>query len=398
MDCGGTDNPQKNGRDCQPSFQQRLIRRFEKQAEFASGYSPLFTRLWCAAAGWLRKKQPLGIWLTAAARKRKSFDVPLLFAAGIHKSILAEHPEAYELAQFFPTAGGAYVEGDPQFDQVLVQTVTALQQRLAEFIATEQVQTNETGRGLCWLLPLLYTEWGEIHLVDLGSSAGLNLVAERRCFEIIAHSRQQNIIALGSGKTSQFTVNSKGDFPLPQAKRPIDILSRTGCDKNILSLASLDDELTLAAFIWGDQVERMARLKEGIQALRELEQEGKQLTLCKGELPEDLEHFLHTHIPVHPASPVVLYNTYLTNYLHDKGSSLSARMNSWAETEQRPILWLQMEVNTSRDDAPGKGWVLWQAQLWQAGEHHCWDLAWCHPHVTTIHWLPGIEQWARFWS
>jgi len=380
-----------------PGFRKRLIYRFEKQAEFAAGYSPLFTRLWQAAAAWLRLEHPLGRWLADVARTRKTFDVPLLFGAGIHRSVLAGHPEADELAAFFPTAGGSRTADDPPFEQVLVRAVSALDKRLSRFITTQQVQTNETGRGLCWLLPVSYTGWRKIHLLDLGASAGLNLLAERRSYTIVHQDSALDTVQLGSGRPPQFTVRSHGDFSPPPAGCSFEILSRTGCDKNLLSLAGLEDELTLAAFIWGDQVERMARLTEGIQALRGLEQEGKGITLCKVDLPGELEGFLHGHVPLLPACPVVLYNTYLTNYLSDKGASLFSVISRWAKQAQQPIVWLQMEVSPHRKDAPQRGWVLWQADLWHGDEHCHWDLGWCHPHAATVRWLPGIEQWARFW-
>lgn len=342
-------------------------------------------------------KHPLGTWLIDVAHTRKSFDVPLLFAAGIHRSVLAGQPEADELAEFFLTAGGFRAADDPQFEQVLVRAVSALEAGLSRFITTHQVQTNETGRGLCWLLPVSYTGWQSFHLLDLGSSAGLNLLAERRSYTIVDQKSEQNIAELGGGKPPQFRVLSKGNFP-PPVCCSFEVLSRTGCDKNIISLARPEGELDLAAFIWGDQVERMARLREGVAALRGLEKEGNGLTLCKAELPGDLEDFLYDHVPVQPAAPVVLYNTYLTTYLPDKGASLFPVINRWAKQAQRPVVWIQMEVNAQRKDAPGRGWVLWQADLWQGGEQFHWDLAWCHPHITTLHWLPGGEKWARFWS
>ena len=44
------------------------------------------------------------------------------------------------------------------------------------------------------------------------------------------------------------------------------IAGRTGCDVAPFRLTNETDELTLMAFIWGDQVDRLERLREGIDA------------------------------------------------------------------------------------------------------------------------------------
>ena len=63
--------------------------------------------------------------------------------------------------------------------------ILARREPLAAFIRSANVQTNETGRGLAWLLPVACLGWPAVHLVELGASAGLNLVAERRGYRLM---------------------------------------------------------------------------------------------------------------------------------------------------------------------------------------------------------------------
>jgi hypothetical protein len=175
-----------NQPNIEPDFRQKLLYRFGKQAEFTADYSPLYASLFSTIANWLENEaDPVVSWLLEASNGRNSFDVPLLLAAGLHRDVLWQVPEVAELAAYYPSVGGERPSTDPHFNTSLRQAILARRLALADFIQTATVQTNETGRGLCWLLPLLYTNWTAVHLVDLGASAGLNLAAEQRSYRLI---------------------------------------------------------------------------------------------------------------------------------------------------------------------------------------------------------------------
>lgn len=397
---GTTEMSKVSSMDIEKSFRHQLVGRFQKQEQFTSGYSPLFSRLCGIIGQWLVDENDLvGNWLVQAAANRASFDVPLLLMAGLHKSVLAGSAEAKEPAAYFATVDGTKSPDDPNLPQVLRQSILLLQADLEVFIQTASVQTNETGRGLCWLLPLLYTPWQQVHLVDLGASAGLNLLAEQRKYTLVAEDSSKEIVSLGQGDNTEFVVKCSGRFvPPDRSAETVRVVSRIGCDRAPFYLQSKEDEYTLSSFIWGDQKKRMTRLQEGIAVLRAMETAGNTLCLYPADLPMELDSFLIRHIPADPACPVVLYTTYLTNYLADKGASLLERIQQWAVKQTRDILWLQMEISRNELQPPHKGWVLWQANLWQKGIHYTWNLGWCHPHGSPVHWLAGVEQWARFWQ
>ncbi|MFQ5436798.1 MAG: DUF2332 family protein, partial [Anaerolineae bacterium] len=87
---------------------------------------------------------------------------------------------------------------------------------LAPFLQTATVQTNETGRGLAWLLPLLYTGWEGAHLVDLGASAGLNLAADGRHYQLVAGDK--TVLTMGTGQPVQFRSEIEGAFVPPNQR------------------------------------------------------------------------------------------------------------------------------------------------------------------------------------
>jgi hypothetical protein len=140
------------------------------------------------------------------------------------------------------------------------------------------------------------------------------------------------------------------------------------------------DELALKSFIWGDQVGRMKRLQEGIEAYRKVQQSPAPVNVFKCDLPDGLGRFLSMTAPLDSPSPVVIYNTYMTPYLRDKGSSLFQEIDHWAARQTRPVLWLQWEPARDGREAPVKDWIVWTADRWQSGSHRHRDIGWVHPH------------------
>ena len=379
----------------EPDFRQKLLYRFGQQAEFTADYSPLYTHLFRTIADWLKTADdPVVTWLLEAGMGRNSFDIPLLLAAGLHRDVLLHVPEVAGLAAYYPSVGGERPAGDPHFPTSLRQAILTRGIALAGFIQTATVQTNETGRGLCWLLPLLYTNWSAVHLVDLGASAGLNLAADQRAYRLIEVTNSQTHLDIGLGHPIQFLVHCRPTLPslLSPPSFP-HILSRTGCDIHPFGLQTAEDENTLAAYIWPDQTLRHQRLREGIAAFHTINQTNVPITLQAATLPDDLPDFLHSHVPSEPA-PVVCYNTYITQYLRQRGALLRQHLADWAANQLRPILWLQWEPERTGNDGPEYGWLRWTADLWHERTHRQFYLAWVQPHGTHVHFEPGLRQWA----
>lgn len=385
-----------------PERFDKLRRRFRRQSEFAQGYSPLYARLFGLIADWMDADtgaDPLVGWLMRASLGRSSFDVPLVLMAGLHREVLQGSANVSELARCFPTAGGAVPVEDAALAKALRSALLATQPQLEQCLRTETVQTNETGRGLCWLLPVCYPRWAAVHLIDLGASAGLNLVADQRRYRLVTQLGQPLLdLSPDSACPPQLTARCEGPFhPPPVAALPR-LLSRTGCDLQPFLLNSPADELMLASFVWGDQVERMTSLRQGIAAMQAVKATGVPVRLHQANLPDELIPFLDSLDALVDDQPLVVYNTYLTTYLQDKGASLRPRLAAWAARRRSPLLWLQWETLWDGPKPPHFGWLGWTANLWQNGRHRFWHLAWVQPHGNEVRWLPGLAAWAAFWQ
>ncbi len=383
------------------AFRDRLARRFLKQEEFAQDYAPLYSRLFGLLAQWLARDSlnVAASWLVQTSAGRSSFEIPLLLLAGLHRDILLNSTDTAKLAQYYPTVGGKRQATDPDLENVLLETILSRRHSLGEFINSATVQTNETARGISWLLPLQYTNWEAIHLVDLGASAGLNLVAELRSYRLTEQMNRKVIYETGMAPSVQFEVRSRGEFTLPPSTVHIpSILSRTGCDLTPFSLKTTTDEQTLAAFVWADQIHRMQQLREGLSAFHLANRGRTPVRLFQANLPYDLPHFLNQHLPALDNIPVLLYNTYLTTYLDDRGATLRQHLAAWASKQKRPVLWVQWEPLGKGAAPPEFGWLGWTLDLWQPDNRHdSFNIAWCHPHGTHVQWRPDMKKWATHW-
>jgi len=388
------------------SLRSQLAEAFHDQARFAAGYSPLYAQLFEVVSGWLIAggPDPVVDWLLEAGHARAPFDVTLLLPAALHRDVLAGVAAAAPLAAFYPSAGGrAPNPTDPAFANVLRRVILARADALAAFIGGANVQTNETGRGLAWLLPVAALGWPSVHLLELGASAGLNLVADRRAYRLVdAGAPDRALLELGD-RPPQFTTTAHGQAYLPPLPCCPAILSRTGGDLYPFHLRTPADELTLTAFLWADQVARVERLREGIAALRAVAVTNAPVRLFPLRLPDDLPFFLRDHTPRPLAAPLVIFNTTVTMYLPDSGASLRGHIATWAEAQSAPVLWLQWEpaAHEGRQDWPRdrEGWLAWTADMWRGEpgrrEHHHWQLAWVHPHGTALEWTEQIDAFLR---
>lgn len=117
-------------------------------------------------------------------------------------------------------------------------------------------QTNEVSRSGVLLGGLLHlADNVEIELLEIGSSAGLNLFPDCYAYD------------LGEGR-------SWGDGPvrivtpwtgnLPPLDRPLRVVSRAGCDIAPIDLSDPAARMRLRAYVWPDQTARIARFEAAV--------------------------------------------------------------------------------------------------------------------------------------
>jgi hypothetical protein len=182
---------------------------------------------------------------------------------------------------------------------------------LARFVRDENVQTNEVQRS--WLLVPLFLRVAqrlgsdEFDLVELGPSAGLNLVWDRyRClYQAGAWGPADSPLTL--------TADERRQVPAALLDLAPRVRGRIGIDRNPVDVTADENARLLKSFVWGDQAERLERLDRAIQALR-----GDPPELVRGDYVELLPEVLAGR---DPAAQTVVFSTASLGYVGDEGAA-----------------------------------------------------------------------------
>ena len=153
---------------------------------------------------------------------------PLLLLAAVHYLLLSgvEH----RLATHYDTV--ADVRGtlfDPAGDAAADFTDFCQEHRTAleKLVATRSTQTNEVGRCTALLPALCHIAekygWSEpLSLLDLGTSAGLNLLFDDYAYTYRAAAGDETLVAGAAGAAVAFECSARGDLAhLPQLRLPL---------------------------------------------------------------------------------------------------------------------------------------------------------------------------------
>ena len=161
--------------------------------------------------------------------------VGLRLLAAAHRLVLSKSAPA--LAAFFPTAGGTPPRDGAGRGALQGRCWSPHSRPIPRSCASRLAripQTNETGRGLPLrgaLGRVAAAHGHPIRLHELAASAGLNLRADAMPWAQV-----------------------------PMAP-PVHIVERSGCDLRPLDVDRAEDRLTLASYVWGDDLARFERLR-----------------------------------------------------------------------------------------------------------------------------------------
>ena len=171
---------------------------------------------------------------------------------------------------------------------------------LRRFTAEQKVQTNEVQRAWA-LLPgfLTIADGRPLDLLELGPSAGLNLVWDRYGYRY----------STGAWGDADLVLTGDDRIPPPAEllAREVEVVRRRGVDLNPVDATSEHGARLLQAFVWADQAERLDRLRRAIEVLRADPPE-----LIAGDYVESLPTLLADRLP--GAQPIV-FQTASTIYL-----------------------------------------------------------------------------------
>jgi hypothetical protein len=235
---------------------------------------------------------------------------------------------------------------------------------LRQFCAEQDVQTNEVQRS--WALVPAFLSLADerpLDLLELGPSAGLNLVWDRyHC-----------VYSTGTWGSGSLELRGDDRTPPPASffSRSVSVGRRRGVDLNPVDVTTDDGSLLLQAFVWADQTERLARLRAAIDVVRSDPPE-----LIRGDYVRDLPRLLADRVP---GAQLVVYETASTQYLDRvQRDTLYAAMHDAGRDE--PFTFLTTLSNGGEDH------YTFQAVDWPSGERRVvehFDF-----HGSWLRWMP----------
>ncbi len=320
---------------------------------------------------------------------------PILLLAAVHFLLLSgvEH----ELAAHYDTV--AAVRGSdrrPSGDAASAFADFCREHRAAleVLIATRMTQTNEVGRctallpGLCHIAA--QSGWTEpLSLLDLGTSAGLNLLFDDYAYTYRAAVGADRITAGAAGSAVTLECTARDDLEhLPELRLPV-MATRVGLDLSPLDPLSDDDARWLLACQWPDNPPRFARLRAALANVRAT---AKARRLERGDMVADLPRIAAT-IP--GDGPLVVFHSWVASYLdEDQQRTLTREVRALGQA--RPVHHLYCEspfetpgLPTPPPPVPREGPDLTTALVHIGpGDGTPARLADTHPH----------GYWIRWWS
>lgn len=242
---------------------------------------------------------------------------------------------------------------------------------VTNLITTRRVQTNAVRRSAC-LLPAFEsvsrrTDRSPLGLVEVGSSAGLNLLWDQYGYDyggFEAVGCNESRVQLNCG------LRGRVDPPLP-TDLPV-VGSRRGIDLHPMNIQNEDDARWLKALIWPEHEDRRENVENAITVARESPPD-----LIEGNALENLEQVID-EIPDEQA--VCLFNTHVLYQLSD-----TQRVQFYNLVtdigENRDIYWVSCEW--SMDVAM----PLMHLYQFESGIHSGELLARYHSHGSWLQWL-----------
>ncbi len=355
---------------------------FRDMAEHVLADLPLYRRV-CAAAA----EDPEVLGLVATARPMQAR--PVLLLAAVHDVLAgAEHP----LAAWYPSVvddprpvgePGSADDPWPAFRDLALSSAD-----VAASLATRATQTNEVNRcGV--LLPAFSTVASTVDgerslgLVELGASAGLNLLFDRYSYD---YGEDGRLDPPGRPSPVVVRVARRGPSPVPvPASMPV-VGSRIGVDLNPLDVLDPAAARWLVACVWPEQPERLERLRAAIELAK-----GAPPELVQGDLVDDLPAVVEKVAADHE---LVLFATWALTYLsRPQQEALTESLDAIGAERDLHLIYgerleevagLPQAARADRSEDDRFTALVWLR--WHDGHRTATRLGDLHPHNTTLDW------------
>jgi hypothetical protein len=269
--------------------------------------------------------------------------IQLRLLAGVFRLVLTG--QAPELIRFYPCLGGTDLAS--QAWPVMREVIGAHIEQIHAVLAVAP-QTNEVGRSTALLAGLfdLVAASGlrRIRLLELGASAGLNLLLDQYAF------RADSWHFGPSGSRVQLTDAISG----PVHPEPFEIVARAGCDLNPVDASSAEGRLLLTSFVWPFDLDRHKRLAGALAIAM-----SHPVRVDKASASEWLAHALAL---AEPETLTVVWHSITQMYWSaEEYAAVEALLASWGQQQRIGEVGLEFDLAGPEIAEPGLRTRLWNS-------------------------------------
>jgi hypothetical protein len=344
---------------------ERAVRAaFADQAVWAEKLdSPFMARLTALLATRLDRSSETGrrILDWSGPPEAGADNVPLRLCGGLHALVRAG--ALPDLAAFYPPNALADEES---FGAALEGALREADGALLPWLDSPP-QTNEVGRSAVLMAGLLAIADRfplPMHLLELGASAGLNMLLDHYGYDLGG-------LAAGAPESALRLAPEWKGPPPPEAR--VEIAERSGVDLQPMDVRR--DRERLLAFVWPDQPGRIRQLEAALAVA-----ERDPPSVERADAADWLEAKLAAPPP--PGRTRVVLHSIAYQYFPPETQrriAATIRAAGAGADQATPVAWLRFEM------APGESKPSLRLECWPDGDDRL--LAWCHPHGKSIRWL-----------
>lgn len=298
--------------------------------------------------------------------------IPVLLFAAMHNLLLDDH--ASPLANHYPNICATRPKSSPR--QLFKDYALTHASELRATMSSRTTQTNEVGRCAQFLPPMviLNEEVGPLAHIDVGTSAGLNLLLPHYGYDFHQGRR--------IGAESSLMIESSTRGPIPELLHVPDIAWSIGIDPSPIDVHNDIEVRWLEACVWPDQADRFQRLVRAIDIARH-----SILQIVTGDAVSGIANLVNQALTCgHPTITTSWVMSYLS---HDDRLNFVAELDrigsqsdlSWIIAES-PSQTIGLPVNAPTDEDA----TVLSIVNWRRGERSSQRLARTHPHGYWIHW------------
>lgn len=228
---------------------------------------------------------------------------------------------------------------------------------LRRFVEEQGVQTNETQRCVA-LVPAFLTiaraTGLPLDLIELGPSAGLNLVFDRYGYRYAEGAFGDRSARL------TFDALERGRVPAGLLRAPLEIRGRRGIDLAPIDVVTAEGSVLLHSFLWPGSTERAARLDAAIATFLDAPSRPE---LLQGDYVDLLPELLAQRSP---DALTVVFQTASTGYLEQERYNLLRASLEVAASDGRPLAWVSSRRREERESMDEESFWELELRLWPA--------------------------------